>query len=923
MNKQQERKKLAFQKAAARIIEKNHPEGQRLSNTPLWEILAFVLPFVFVLYGFYKNGMYPFGDQQFLVTDLWHQYYPFFQLLSEKLKEGGSLLYSWRTGGGTNFLSLIAYYAASPLNILSLLFSTENLRTGLMVILLFKFGFAGWFFAKFLRYTFKKNDISLVMFACMYALCAWMMGYYWNVIWVDTVALLPLVMLGLVALVREGKYRLYVIALAVALLSNYYIAYFICIFTILVFFILCLFEGVKFKAFAKRFALLTGGSLLGAGLVSWILLPAYFALQLTYSVNNTFPTTVKWYESWVDIISNMLAFTDPTKTEGLPNLYCGWLPVLLLGVFLGAKQIRIREKICGVIMLVLLLVSCNLNILNFIWHGFHFTNMIPYRFSFLFSFVLLVMGYRAYLIVLEEKFKWSYWLMMLASCAVFCGIAYQAEYEDYTFITYCFILGSVYLCCLICKTFVSPNIVQYLLAAVLAFEMGTQAINGVETVGSSSYTSYPTKLEDVTTLLEQMDEVEDELFYRSELTAWYTLNDPSLYYYNGISQFSSMANVHITAFMRLIGLPAKEGSNRYFYANTSPLTNMLLDVQYVIAKDGYNADTLCWEEIGTSGNCTLYQSLYALSLGYMVESGLGEYALDSDLNAFDQQNALFKQMTGIEEDLFTRIEITDVGHHGYSVVKTDYGQYSFTLDEDTSEGTYLKYNYTALTEGMVYAYMTVTDGKNMDVYVDGETVHSYEIKRQPYITPVGYYQEGERITLRCDLSEDTASGTATVYCYQLNTEVLEKGYALLADELLTITEFSDTSVKGTITAQSEGYLYLAINYESGWSCKVDGVETEITALLDAMCGIYLSAGEHTIELSYSPKGFVPGMVFAIGCILLLVLLWWLEKKGKIHISNLEVANVEEVEAIEAKTDGEDIPQNLLEEKASEEENAKE
>lgn len=48
-------------------------------------------------------------------------------------------------------------------------------------------------------------------------------------------------------------------------------------------------------------------------------------------------------------------------------------------------------------------VSFIIRQLDFIWHGFHFTNMIPYRFSFLYSFVVLYMAYRAWL--MRRKFR--------------------------------------------------------------------------------------------------------------------------------------------------------------------------------------------------------------------------------------------------------------------------------------------------------------------------------------------------------------------------------------------------------------------------------------------------------------------------------------------------------------------------------------
>ncbi len=889
-NKRLERRKASYRKSVSRITKQaNASASARTSEKPkrethLWEILSFVLPFVLMLIGFAVSKMHPFGDRQFLVTDLWHQYYPFFQTLAEKLKEGGSLLYSWRSGMGTNFLSLMAYYAASPLNLLSILAPAEYLREAMTIILMLKFSFAGLFFCRMLRYVFGKNDMSTCMFAVMYALCSYMVGYYWNTIWIDTVALLPLVMHGLTALVREGKYRTYVIGLALALISNYYIGLFICIFTVLAFFSLCWTENIGIRKFGKRFALITGGSLLGAGIASWILLPAFHALQLTYSVTNTFPKKVEFYESWRAILSNMLAFNEVTSKDGLPNLYCGFLPVLLLGVFLAAKKVRLREKIVALLLMAFLLFSCNFNILNFLWHGMHFPNMLPYRFSFLFSFVVLVAAYRAYRILVEEEFSYWHWGAMIVTGIVFCGLSYGSRTEGddpNKFVFASAILGGIYLIVMYCRTFLPKQVVQVLLAAVLAFEMGQYAINGVKSVGSSAYDSYPTNNADVQALLDHAEELEegDDLFYRTELTMWYTLNDPTLYYYDGISQFSSMANQKTTTFMKLLGLPASEAGNRYYYANTSPFTNMLLNIQYVIAKDGYNADSLSYSLAAQSGNCKLYQSEYDLSMGFMADSAAARYQMDKTLNAFEMQNVLFKRMTGVNEDLFTAIDITHVGHKGYDVTRKSYGNYNYTRQaEAAANESFLKLNYTTKQDGMVYAFMKVTNGDYLDVYYQDVRVHRYNIAKQPYITPVGNYAAGEMVTLRCDLDEEDKNGTAIVYFYQLNEEVLNAGYAALADEKLRLTEFSDTSFTGVVTANADGQLYLSVPYEEGWTAYVDGKKTEVVPMFDAICSVPLTAGTHTVTMKYSPKGFIPGLIISISGVALLVVLYLLERR---------------------------------------------
>jgi len=51
-------------------------------------LLAFLIPFILVGLGWIALEVHPFGTRQILVTDFWHQYYPFLCIIQEKLKMG-------------------------------------------------------------------------------------------------------------------------------------------------------------------------------------------------------------------------------------------------------------------------------------------------------------------------------------------------------------------------------------------------------------------------------------------------------------------------------------------------------------------------------------------------------------------------------------------------------------------------------------------------------------------------------------------------------------------------------------------------------------------------------------------------------------------------------------------------------------------
>ena len=71
----------------------------------IFVIFSFLVPFALMFIAFAVMGCQPFGDKQILVTDLWHQYYPFLVDFQDKLKHGESLFWSWTQGAGTNYFS--------------------------------------------------------------------------------------------------------------------------------------------------------------------------------------------------------------------------------------------------------------------------------------------------------------------------------------------------------------------------------------------------------------------------------------------------------------------------------------------------------------------------------------------------------------------------------------------------------------------------------------------------------------------------------------------------------------------------------------------------------------------------------------------------------------------------------------------------
>ena len=267
-------------------------------------LLAFFIPMLIVIIADIALGVHPFGDRAVLIIDSYHQYAPFFSDYYDKIVNGGSLLYSWNGGLGINFLAVIAYYLASPLNLLILLFPRALLIEAFTIVLILKISLSGLSFAYYISKHYKKYDITIVYFSVFYALSGWVLGYNWNIMWLDCIYLLPLIILGLERLIREGRGFLYGVSLAACIFCNYYISIMVCIFLVLYFFVLFFQRRRRsFRLFINRGLKFAGYSLLAGGFAAVLLLPAYFALMQTYSADSVFPTSFKFYDNFWDILS--------------------------------------------------------------------------------------------------------------------------------------------------------------------------------------------------------------------------------------------------------------------------------------------------------------------------------------------------------------------------------------------------------------------------------------------------------------------------------------------------------------------------------------------------------------------------------------------------------------------------------------------
>ena len=579
-------------------------------------------------------------------------------------------------------------------------------------------------------------------------------------------------------------------------------------------------------------------------------------------------------EGMRQVAGNMGGGVIPTFKEGLPNLYCGVSSILLSFLFLFNSNIKLRDKLCSVSLLLFFIVSFLIRKLDYIWHGFHFTNMIPYRFSFLFSFVLLFMAYKAY--TLRETFRlWQIIAGSLLSATIFL---FSDSSSDIVYIAYNFVFLILYLSAILLPK-LQPKLQQNAteeelayqkdlscfsrkvstisLSVIITLEIIFNIVNFGVNFSYTTLTNYPKGTVYTASIIDAMQENANDLFYRTEVTHSQTLNDGALNGYNGISTFTSSANVKVTEFMKDLGYGAKNTYNRYCYEEGSPVSNLFLGIKYMIERDGQVERNVFFDEYLECGEVVLLKNAAYLPLGFLADSTLTTLNFNTTGDAFYFQNRLLKLSTGIEGDVWTKLsgDLFEVTAYSATILSSGASGYA-SYKTGESSGSVV-FSFTADRDGFACINLSnLTKRNSYCVSVNGRELYN-ETYSLPQMLAVSDVAAGDviRVRFNCNAQEQ---GSISAMAAVLDNDLFWKAYDHLNASTLTLTTFEDTFVEGTINCNRDGLLYTSIPQNGNWTAYVDGKKAEITLIGDAMIGLSLTEGQHTISFRYENAAFATG-----------------------------------------------------------------
>ena len=838
--------------------------------------LTFFIGLIIVSIIFALEKISPFGENSTLTVDFYHQYGPMLGELYDRIHSKRNLLYSFTMSGGLPLFRNFLNYLASPLNIIILFFKHNNLLTSFSIIIGLKAILSGTFFSLFISKKFKTQSPLTIALGLLYSFQAYFIAYYWNIMWIDGLVFIPLITLGIEKLVNEEKTLLYTLSLALMILSNYFIGYMLCIFSVIYFIIYLILKTKKQEwkiAFKKclKFAL---SSLLAGGLTAFLTLPLISGITSTSATSDTTIPLSRYYDFGISefIINHLSGVTSTVFSSDItnaPNISCGIITIPLFVLFLLNKKINLKTKICYLSALSFLILSFFLAPLDFIWHAFHVPNDLPYRFSFIYTFIILTIC--AYsLTKIKETKLWQVVVGLVVGLS-FIIFAYFFNIEQITnkmLIINAVLLGIFFIIYIITKYYkFTTKIMTVIFVAIIGLECIIRVSNNWEI--DQLIDDFNSNYIPIKSALNFIEDNDENKFYRIEQINTMTLNDSSWYGYNGITSFSSMNYENMAILQRDLGIPGNE-INSFYYTPNTPVYNLMFNLKYIIG-DPY--DNIHFNNILITTHYEIYENLYNLNLIYSVNQNIKNWQIE-EYNPVKNQNNFIELSTNIknvfeqnklnkkeiidQKDKITLVKYTFDNNFNNTYFYTNTANIEFFIIDGTlyyENNIYETINYT-FPELYYYTTENYSEKKLINFYENNEKIEIY----------VGYsYYYNDNIEL-----------------YNLNENKFNQAYNILKSNESIITNFKENQIKSTITVNDEQTIYTSIPYDKGWKVYIDGKKTETFKIGNALLGFDITEGKHEIVLKYFPHNMELGITISLISLIGIILT---NKKRKLKLNS--------------------------------------
>lgn len=853
---------------------------EKKNSAPVLTLLAALVPAVILLVCFALLGSIPFGDDTILMYDSSIQYLDFAAYLKRVFAGENDILYTFSKNLGGELVSLIGYYLFSPFSILFLLGSLQTLPQVFTLVVVLKIAASGasFFWASAQRFGCKASHL---LFSTAYALMAYNTLYGWNIMWLDGVLILPLLALGLERLWRRERPWLYIASLAYALMTNFYIGYMLCIASVLFSFALMAVGEGSAKQKTGLFGKFILASCVGGFAAAFSWLPTFFTL--IGGRGEAMSSTFVWARTFniLGLAGKIVSGSaDAAQLElGIPHIFCGMFAVFLVMLFYLNGKNGIKSRLAALSVLLALVVSFSIRGLDVVWHGFSPNNAFNFRYSFIFSYILLVIAGYAW----EQRKEISKTNILIAGallCAMCVGLLLMKYRMGLTYISNTGLAVSAGVI-VVSAVYLLPDrqprqLAGAVLALVCLFELGANYCLSMGAVmedgfrlNCASYQHFVDRTAPAVEAVKQMDGG----FYRMEKTFSRNKNDAMLFSYNGLTHFSSSQDKAVPRFMEKLGMTSMEGIWSQYGSGSTALVDTLLGVKYVLSYDDLTAQK-GYALRETVNDIGIYENPDVLPVAMLADGAVLRENLQQE-ECFHMQKHMLELVSGNDNNVLIPEENVKIALH--NLVETAPGVY--TKKDMTAEAS-LAYSFAATREDPLYFYFYAPQEQETALYINGEHSGNYFSPYRWDVVYGGTYALADTIEVTLVPRGDTLRVDRALFCYE-NLQALSAVSRSVRSNPVMLTRQTSSHLTGSYEANQEQVLLLTIPYDVGWHLTVDGEPVEYSRALGIFMAAEIPQGSHSFALRYVPIGGIAGCAISAFA-LAFAAAWYTKEKKKMR-----------------------------------------
>jgi uncharacterized membrane protein YfhO len=840
-------------------------------------LLSILLPIGIMGFVYFLLGIYPGSEKTILASDALSQTSNFFASFNNALHGKQSFLYTWYGSLGLNYWSFMAYYINGIFSPLVYFFDNSQIPDALYMILLLKFGAIGGSFWVMSDHLFKVPQWSKLLLSVSFALSGFSIAYSPQQMWLDGLMYLPLVILGIHRLMDQRKPAVLFISYLLLFLSNFYMAFMIGVFSFLYVFCRFIIAPKKYQSTLIPY-LVT--SLLAGGASMVTILPTLLDLKnngesLTKLTGFFTNDTGIW-----DIpVKTLVGVYDTSKYGSAPFLYFGLLGTIFCLFYFVSPKIPRKNKFVYGGLFCLLIASVYIEPLNLFWHGFHAPNMFLFRFSFLFSFLgLLLAGFGLEKVTKEDSGRMVN--IVIGMIFVYVLIVFLANRRRYDFLDKSSVLASVvllivYLLILLLKDRFKIKQSRWLVLLIMVF-IGEMTLNAQRLVeGIATEWRYPERIayeqnyQDVHQLVEWTKNENDTLYRMANLNSS-SRNESFIHGYSGVSMFSSIRNRHSSIYMNELGFRSTGTNLTIQYINNTLVMDALLGIKYNLAQNDPNKFGFTLKK--TEGKYGVYENEFALPLGMLTDQGI------YDKNVVKNQTELLQYLSGKTDSFFYFSEIETIKEENVQIEDHD----SVLFYSKTAPNKVRTITYSVDVPARSQAYLSLYgQGAEVDVKTKVNGVENWAgLEGTGQYYNLGFYEKAQTVEVEVSFTGERVVHLVKPNAMFINVDTFKEAIEKVKAKGVSF-ETDGRTAEAEVNNEKDQVILTTIPYDKGWQATIDGEKVDIPTFKDAFLALPVPKGSHKIKFVFVPQGFKVGVILFTGCIILFGFYnWQITKKNK-------------------------------------------